>query len=699
MSSSAFIQLLTALSVAGLGGFAFQESITVFAPPGATVTGNSLFGACESGAVCEFPLEKLPYQDVFEVQAADGYRVVGWTSDTHESCASSPNRCEPKLTSKNFFTAPTTHGASVKFQPVIESISEETKTAWQYPAEKRWDGSALEGAIDYCSEAAIRWIGPTSNFDVNNDGISDVLLHTGCYQEQWPENPQEIHNIEVIAAWKMFCSNAEGTHFDCTEQLFGSEAINATSSTGGGGNPYVHVMNQPRDLNGDGYPEFWYALNRDDGRTSYPEGTQAENEAYIKELCGPTATADCTRDSYQSMLISRNDGSYQIAFADTPPINTQAVEVFPNLMGTFDMVMFAYGSAKISRWTGSTFIDVTDEWRDYENFDLAVERGDVYVHAFEDEQINQTYLVVPNVHSSLVGRERAFKDIARQPDLHLGFTLWQFEPGAGFTLSDYYTPKDSDLFAAKVGSGEDDGNYELQEGVYINEIPTILPNYYHIKATRLNPDGELILFVQQEQDGGSTFGDFLKTPIDEEQIYTLTNGNIDNEDGYLALPLTPVQTFYIRDGKLEETEEPLIEAGYLWNSPGMFLQDLNGDGHKDMLGKSGHKNRGSIYINDGSGKLVQKRISGATPEIWFHDRLDNYNYGAYPLHLDSDDKLDLMFWEAGSTGPSPDGPGEVVILKGLWEAYEFDDYSPTELNTDIANCYINEGWMGACAIF
>ena len=131
----------------------------------------------------------------------------------------------------------------------------------------------------------------------------------------------------------------------------------------------------------------------------------------------------------------------------------------------------------------------------------------------------------------------------------------------------------------------------------------------------------------------------------------------------------------------------------------MFLQDLNGDGHKDMLGKSGHKNRGSIYINDGSGKLVQKRISGATPEIWFHDRQDNYNYGAYPLHLDSDDKLDLMFWEAGSTGPSPDGPGEVVILKGLWEAYEFDDYSPTELNTDIANCYINEGWMGACAIF
>ena len=70
MSSSAFMQLLTALSVAGLGGLAYQESITVFVPPGATVTGNSLFGACESGVVCEFPLEKLPYQD--QLSALDG---------------------------------------------------------------------------------------------------------------------------------------------------------------------------------------------------------------------------------------------------------------------------------------------------------------------------------------------------------------------------------------------------------------------------------------------------------------------------------------------------------------------------------------------------------------------------------------------------------------------------------------------------
>ena len=33
----------------------------------------------------------------------------------------------------------------------------------------------------------------------------------------------------------------------------------------GGGNPYTHVAEIPRDWNNDGYPEFWYAIIRDDG--------------------------------------------------------------------------------------------------------------------------------------------------------------------------------------------------------------------------------------------------------------------------------------------------------------------------------------------------------------------------------------------------------------------------------------------------
>jgi hypothetical protein len=700
MNIATFLKLLGSMGVIGVASIAFQGSVIVYAPPGASVLANSLFGACESGSVCEFPLASLPFQDQFEIKAAEGYRAAGWSRDTHQSCDISLSTCEPHLTAKNFPGDNATQYDSAKFQAVIESTSAETRTAWQYPAVKRWAGKDLEGAINYCGEAAIRWIGPTVDFDVNKDGIQDVLMHISCYQEAWPANPQEIHNIEVVAAWKMLCSDATASHYDCTEELFGSEVINTTSSQGGGGNPYVHVMNKPRDLNGDGYPEFWYALNRDDGRTAFPEGTQEENQAWIERLCGPDATTDCTRDSYQSMLISNSDGTYQVAFAATPPVNCQAVEVFPNLLGTFDMVMFNYGVTAVSRWTGTEFVDVTDEWHSYTNYDYAIERGNVYVHAFTDELTQETYLIVPNVHEALVGRERLYKDIAREPDLHLGFSLWRFDAGEGFTLSDYYIPDDDDLFVAKVGDDPESANYTLQEGVYIHDIPTLLPNYFHMKVTRMSSNGELVLFMQQENDGGAPFGDFLKQPIDEDRVYYLTNGGIETSQGYLAGPLSPIQTFYIRDGKLEETPQPLIEAGFVWNTPGMFFQDFNGDGHIDMLGKSGHQNRGSIYINDGTGKLSQRRISSASPQTWFHDRKDAFNYGAYPLHLDQDNKLDLMFWHKGDTRAyEPEGPGEIVIMKGSWDIEEFEHYQPAQLNNDIALCYKEQGWFGSCSIF
>lgn len=700
MGLTSFSKLLGSLGAIGIVGVAFQGKVVVYAPPGATVLANNLFGACESGSVCEFPVAALPLKDQFEIKADEGYAIVGWTSDTHESCAPTEPRCEPYLSLKNFSRADDPSGNSVKFQAIVESDSSETDTAWQYPALKRWAGKDLEGAVDYCGEAAIRWIGPTFDFDVNKDGRQDILIHIGCYQEAWPDNPQEIHNIEVIAAWKMFCSKDQATHYDCTEALFGSKVINATSSEGGGGNPYVHVMNKPRDLNGDGYPEFWYALNRDDGRTPFPEGTPEENRAWITKLCGPEATYDCTRDSYQSMLISSSDGTYDVAFADTPPINCQAVEVFPNLLGTFDMVMFNYGATVVSRWNGAEFIDVTEEWRTYRNYDYAVERGAVYVHAFQDEFKQETYLVVPNVHEALVGRERPYKEYAREPDLHLGFSLWHFKPGEGFTLSDYYIPDDGDLFVAKVGDDPNNSDYSLQEGVYIHGIPTLLPNYFHMKVERLAEDGDLVLFMQQEQDGGAPFGDFLKKPIEEDRVYYLTNGGIDDAEGYLAGPLSPVQTFFIREGKLEETPEPLIEAGYVWNSPGMFFQDFDGDGHKDMLGKSGHQNRGSVYLNDGNGILKQKKVSPATPSIWFHDRKDAYNYVAYPLHLDQDKKLDLMFWHSGDTRAyEAEGPGEIVIMKGQWTLDQFEDYTPSQINADIVRCYTEQGWMGSCSIF
>ena len=84
MNIATFLKLLGSMGVIGVASIAFQGSVIVYAPPGASVLANSLFGACESGSVCEFPLASLPFQDQFEIKAAEGYRAVGWSRDTHQ---------------------------------------------------------------------------------------------------------------------------------------------------------------------------------------------------------------------------------------------------------------------------------------------------------------------------------------------------------------------------------------------------------------------------------------------------------------------------------------------------------------------------------------------------------------------------------------------------------------------------------------
>jgi hypothetical protein len=204
--------------------------------------------------------------------------------------------------------------------------------------------------------------------------------------------------------------------------------------------------------------------------------------------------------------------------------------------------------------------------------------------------------------------------------------------------------------------------------------------------------------MQQENDGGTTYGRFLKEAINEDTIYQISNGNVSDEQGYLSTLITPVQTFTLNNGRLEQTEEPLIEAGYFWNTPGMRFADVNNDGHLDLFGVSGHDSRGSIHLNNGEGRFTQKRIHEATPPIWFHDR-GFAAHSIFPLNLDDDTRLDLMFWEFGSTGQrGPEGPGEAAILQGQWEIETFKDFTPESLMAEILACHETAGWVGGCKI-
>jgi hypothetical protein len=540
---------------------------------------------------------------------------------------------------------------------------------WSKTNSQRWKGSELEGLSPFCQdERSIRWIAPVTGFDLNKDNKSDLLLPISCYQGL-PPSPGEKHNQKIIAAWKMFCSRDE-EHVDCTNELFGSDFINATGTDSGGGNPYIHVMATPEDINNDGYPDFWYALNRDDGRPGFDFNSESDRAA-LEEFCGPQEgfNWDCTRQTIQSVLLSNEQGKYRVVFLPWGETNTQAMYVLTNEFDTVDIVAVNYGEGRAARLIDNEFVDVTDIYANtIKNWDY-VKNLDPYIKAFihDDDQ----YFVSPLVPYGYIQdpEQTTFSSSDRVPEsvhLRYGFTLWRWEPGVGFELSDAYQPSEKDVFSYRVKEGNE--IYE-RHGAVINGIPTFTPNWYFFEYTRLSEDEAPLLVVVQESDGGITLGDYFGASPNPETIYE----DLGSGGGRLFSILTeaeksrtidgnfsPVQAFYIQGGKLVAREKPLVEGNVLYNTPGFKFTDLNGDGVLDMFGLSGGSNKGTTYLNvDGTMRRLDLRY--AFPSIEFSEPLQG-DFGFTIRNLGVQDRPEFIYWSTGSNG-NPQKPNDFVILE------------------------------------
>ena len=585
----------------------------------------------------------------------------------------------------------------------VDSNSDSISDYWDFPNSQRWIGDSAEGGIEYCKEKSIRWLAPQLGFDINKDSIDDFMVAISCYQGEISDD--EKHNLKVRAAWKMYCSNDQG-HFDCTKELFQSEVIEVTAvpsdvdlGNDGGGNPYTNVSEKPRDLNNDGYPEFWYAINRDDGREGF-NFSNSSDYALLESFCGPQPQTneekwlwDCTRKSIQTMLVSNSDGTYQIKKMPWGVQNTQAMLILPNEIGTFDVWALIYGPNKVARYKDGDFIDVTEEYEQDPLWETVTNYGNPYAKAFAHD--GSFYVAKADIPPSL--RPDWAKDFENS-----GFVLWKYTVGQGFSLSDVFIAEQNQTFIYKIQQGD---TVQERFGVMIKDVPVFDPRWHFFNLEVLDDSGEPILIVQSE--AFTQAGDFFKAPHDSDIIYKVgdifsTQSTTDSIwGGYSA-----IQGFYIRDGKLVERTKEVIEGNGIHGAEYKRFTDINSDGHLDTIVYSG-EGIPSVYLNNGSGTLIKLFLGDVFPDLLnnggYWEVSEDHNipgWGAilYPFYSSS--RLDLLYWTKGYQFrmPSylPEGysfsPGDIVLTRATLDTNEIKTFSVKEQHTLFETC-VSNGWF------
>lgn len=670
--------------------------IQVTVPEGGSVTTLSGDFECMAGETCTVDVRDLEFDETFVARPDKNKIFLHWKKRPRGFFGGSQNPKARLFTSGFKDNAPLMSVLESDDVFFLEPVFVDTgpESMWTYHNRQLWTGEDIVEGLDYCKESIFYGYALLFNFDINLDGQSDFLLPTTCYQTSGID-PESLHNVPVVSAWKFFCSDGE-QHRDCTQDLFGSEVVNGSGLDSDGGSPVLNK--EPEDVNGDGYPDFIYALHRDDGRRG-ADFNNPDDLAFLIEACGGSLENppdDCTRMSVQSVMLSSPDGRYTVV-----PItawgrrNTGMMLALPNNFGTHDLLGINYGPFSAARIrSDNSIVDTTKEFSDYKNIDIVT--GNPYGQTFAHE--GEYYVVTGGVAQIILDNpnDSVFTTSTNEERvLQPGFSLWRWVPGEGFYLSDFHVPEASNLFRFKLRTGEE---VVESNGAYIRGIPVYEPKWHYFSYAQLHPEEEPILVVAQE--AATTVGQYFRAKVVPEAIYTYPQIQ-DKFEQFGLYSATVYEGFYVRSGKLTKRPRSILEGDYSLNMPKIYYGDLDGDGKSDGIGMTGWELRAKVYLNDGRGTLKKLDTSPVWPEIRFTDGY-NGNYAGHIMNLGRTPFLDFAFY--GVTPHSSNNElgkaQELSILRAKRPVTELRFMSPGEFQRDIQECFekINV-WVAQCELY
>ena len=568
---------------------------------------------------------------------------------------------------------------------------------------QNWTSDQLEARFSFCHESSYRWDTPFPFGDFNNDGYEDIFVPITCYQGEIPDNGGD-NDVPIKSGWFLLCSDEFGGYSDCSKALFGEEFIDTSKDGGKGGAPYHHNTEEPKDLNGDGYLDFLLTLNRDDGvgREKFDpyssegfqkivnqcfEGDTAAAEAYQKDGLG-----NCAYFSEQYVFLSNGDGTYSNVKVPWAPTWTHSLRSLPNELGGYDIISVGYDIAKVARIDGNTVTDITNTYKSFENYDDATQIVPYVGGYFEFDSVG--YWITSGVKQQFISNIAEYADF----DINTGFyntvagiTLWKWNPGQGFELSDYYIPSVSDYFNYTDESGNQ------ATGVYQKDIPQFGNGRYHFfKQAVLDPSEGPILVVQSETSG--FLENYRRTvPAD----FTVSPSSSDAYEDNTLYPLTPVEGFVIADGKITNRDKSVVEGDVMFNSSGMHFRDFDSDGFDDLVTITGMQVKGGAYINDGEGVLQRIDTTQVLPQL--PQDSSAYAYVFWPLR--NNNTLDVIYMALGATyrksywDIEEDGifrAGDVGVIRSNYEASKLPVKTVDASVTDFRECAKAPTWSWSC---
>ena len=568
---------------------------------------------------------------------------------------------------------------------------------------QNWTSDQLEARFSFCHESSYRWDTPFPFGDFNNDGYEDIFVPITCYQGEIPDNGGD-NDVPIKSGWFLLCSDEFGGYSDCSKALFGEEFIDTSKDGGKGGAPYHHNTEEPKDLNGDGYLDFLLTLNRDDGvgREKFDpyssegfqkivnqcfEGDTAAAEAYQKDGLG-----NCAYFSEQYVFLSNGDGTYSNVKVPWAPTWTHSLRSLPNELGGYDIISVGYDIAKVARIDGNTVTDITNTYKSFENYDDATQIVPYVGGYFEFDSVG--YWITSGVKQQFISNIAEYADF----DINTGFyntvagiTLWKWNPGQGFELSDYYIPSVSDYFNYTDESGNQ------ATGVYQKDIPQFGKGRYHFfKQAVLDPSEGPILVVQSETSG--FLENYRRTvPAD----FTVSPSSSDAYEDNTLYPLTPVEGFVIADGKITNRDKSVVEGDVMFNSSGMHFRDFDNDGFDDLVTITGMQVKGGAYINDGEGVLQRIDTTQVLPQL--PQDSSAYAYVFWPLR--NNNTLDVIYMALGATyrksywNIEEDGifrAGDVGVIRSNYEASKLPVKTVDASVTDFRECAKAPTWSWSC---